>query len=89
MDEQLVHAILSELIKYLSISAPDTIASFKNIKTCDLWTCFFGLGLYIRNHLLLPADNELCLLFYQNGIMDRDAMSRVMVEQWHEVLNKF
>jgi len=65
----------------------ESLAEFKNTKPDELSDYHYGLGLYLRNNILIP-DSEIYLKFIENGILQRDDMSSAMLILWHTALQK-
>ena len=63
------------------------LSAFKNAKFNDLSNYHFGLGMYLRNNILLP-DSDIYLKFIKNGIRQSDDMSSAMIKIWHTALQK-
>lgn len=57
----------------------DLLYDFISCKHEDLCLCHFGLGLWIRNHLL-TQDSNLINLFRKYGVNDKDAISSLLIE---------
>ena len=88
MDEKLKTLILEELEDYKQKAPLAAVEEFRNITRNELIRCHFGLGLYIRNTLIYPNKNNISDLFYQAGYVMPDDMSTVILEIWHDELNK-
>jgi len=69
MDDELKLAILSELENYITTVGAGAVMGFMNMPKHELFLCYFDLGLYIRNNILMPAGNHLCRPFVSNGIL--------------------
>ena len=62
---------------------PEKLEKFVRIPINRLNPCCFGLGTYIRSHLLSP-QGELCRTFQKKGIFHSEDMSRELIRRFHQ-----
>ena len=60
----------------------EDLLEFKNAPLADLYLYHFGLGTWIRDNLLF-SESLLYNLFLENGIENPDAMSGLVIKQFH------
>lgn len=69
-------------IKIEEFLGEESLNIFISSNHADLWCYHFGLGTWIRNHLL--QDNDcLYFLFIENGITSKDDMSSLIIRLFH------
>lgn len=72
-------------IREKAFAEEGALLEFKNTKVNDLGDYHFGLGMYLRNNILMD-DSEIYLQFIENGVRGRDDMSAAIICLWHEAL---
>ncbi len=75
--------VLAELMPKISASVWRELAETPETK---LGGCHFGLGLYLRNHVLTP-ESKLYGLFVFSGVTEKDDMSAELIRRWHRVFS--
>lgn len=73
--------------KIEELFSENTLLEFKEKPSDKLYQYHYGVGTWIRNHLLSDKD-DLYHLFQKNGVEDRDDMSACMLLMFHIYLNK-
>lgn len=53
----------------------------------DLSDFHYGLGMWIRNHIL-TIDSDIYRLFVENGINQKDDMSAILIRELHKKLTE-
>lgn len=64
------------------------LLGFMCTRVGDLYLYHFGMGTWIRNHLLWPGENHLYQLFLENNIVRPDDMSFHIIRLFHYYLSK-
>ena len=78
---------ISEIFPLLKLMLnQNDLRDFKNTDTKDLCLWHFGLGLWIRNNILIES-NSLYQIFIENNIADKDDMSAKIINLFHSYLN--
>ena len=73
--------------KIEQLFSEETLLEFKEKPSDKLYQYHYGVGTWIRNHLLSDTD-KLYHLFQENGIQERDDMSSYLLLMFHIHLNK-
>jgi len=87
MDKELESAVMDCLAETRPKIGGDFWTEFIQTPADGLANFHFGLGLYLRNNVLVP-ESELYGLFTREGITHKDEMSTLMMQRWHEALNE-
>ena len=61
------------------------MAQFRRCAYANLWQCHFGLGLWVRNHLL-AQNSRLRAMFQKGGVLQLDDMSAFIIQLFYIAL---
>ena len=62
---------------------PEKLEKFVRTPINRLNPCCFGLGPYIRSHLLFPRE-DLYRAFWENGFLHPDDITRELIRRFHQ-----
>jgi len=87
IDEPLKQRIMNVLAVYGNdiFAEPGSLSRFKNKNITELSEYHMGLGMFLRNNVLIDGS-DILLRFREAGITERDDMSSVMIRLWHSEL---
>jgi len=80
MDGRFQQEIIKAVQEIIPILSPGLILELSNTGAEDLSKFHFGLGLYIRNNIL-TTDSDIYKIFTENGIIDKDDMSAILIQE--------